>query len=131
MGDTVKVVVVVAAVPAPFNKIVCVAPATFRLLSVATSLPLSGPSASGVKLIEPVQDAPAASVAALEPVVSCGQVEPAPIVKPAVMLGLLPLPGTAKVRLALPALIIATVCGLSALVEPTGVVAKVRLGGSA
>ena len=76
------------------------------------------------------QDAPAASVpGAEEPLLSSGQAE-APLsfnVKFAAMLGLLPVDGIGKVNVALPLFSIVTVCGLSVLVEPTSVLAKVRL----
>ncbi len=46
------------------------------------------------------------------------------------MLGLFPLPGIGKFSAALPTFSIVTVCGLSLLVEPGAVNAKLRLGGS-
>jgi hypothetical protein len=47
------------------------------------------------------------------------------------MLGFSPLPGTGKFSAALPAFSTVTVCGLSLLVEPITVGAKLRIGGSA
>src|SRR5258705_13766440 len=52
-------------------------------------------------------------------------------VKFAAILGLLPVEGIGKAIAALPMFSTVTVCGLSVLNEPTGVPAKVRLGGSA
>ena len=46
------------------------------------------------------------------------------------MLGLFPLIGTGKLSAALPMFSTVTLCGLSLLVEPQGVAAKLRLGGS-
>ena len=63
--------------------------------------------------------------------VSCGQVEPLPIVNPVAMLGFKPVAGTGKLKVALPLLVKVTVCGLSMLVEPNAVEAKLRLGASA
>ncbi len=86
---------------------------------------------AGVKLIRLVQEAPAASVAALELDESCGQVELLAIVNPAARLGFRPVAGTGNVSAALPIFVSVTVCGLSLLVEPTAVAAKLRLGASA
>ncbi len=108
--------------------------AAFRLLSVRTSEPLREPAAVGTKLMGNWQNAPGASVpAAEEPLLISGQADAAPVlsVKFAVMLGLLPLDGIGKLNAALPTFSTVTVFGLSVLVAPTAVLAKVRLGGSA
>ena len=79
-------------------------------------------------------DAPAASVAGSEDsLLSSGQSEEPLLlrVKFAAMLGLFPVDGIGKVNAALPAFSIVIVFGLSELVEPTAVLAKARLGGSA
>jgi len=80
------------------------------------------------------QDAPAASVPAVdEPLLISGQAE-APLlfsVKFAETSGLLPDTGIGKLNAALPTFATVTVCGLSVLVEPTTVLAKLKLGGSA
>ena len=60
------------------------------------SLPLYGPETSGEKLTPYVQDTLGARVTADAEVDNCGQVEALEIPKPAVMLGFVPLPGTAK-----------------------------------
>src|SRR6185312_5856597 len=83
----------------------------------------------GEKLMRSVQDWFAGRVADAEKVDNSGQ-EPPETTKPEVMLGLVPLPGTAKVSGVLPALTMVTVCGLSVLVEPALVVAKRKAGGS-
>src|SRR6185312_1648569 len=83
----------------------------------------------GEKLMRSVQDWFAGRVADAEKVDNSGQ-EPPETTKPEVMLGLVPLPGTAKVSGVLPALTMVTVCGLSVLVEPALVVAKCKAGGS-
>jgi hypothetical protein len=79
------------------------------------------------------QDAPAARDPAEEPAAMIGHVVAPPpvIVKFVAMVGLLPGEGTGKVNGALPKFSTVMVCGLSGLVEPTGVEAKVRLGASA
>jgi hypothetical protein len=108
--------------------------AALRFESVNTSDPLKLPAAVGAKLIENAQEAPAASVPGAEELLSTTGQELGALparVKFVVMLGLLPVAGTGKDRSALPAFSSVTVCGLSVLVEPTGVLAKVRLGGSA
>ena len=97
---------------------------------MVTNEPLIEPTAFGVKLIRLVHEDPGSSVAALEFEVSCGQVELSPIVNPAVMLGSKPVAGTGNVSAALPIFVSITVCGLSLLVEPTAVDAKLSLGGS-
>jgi hypothetical protein len=92
------------------------------------------PAAVGVKLMGSWQDAPAASVPVVEEaLLRSGQAE-APLLlkeKFAAMLGLLPVDGIGKVNVALPMFSTVTVWGLSVLVEPTTVLAKLRLGGSA
>src|SRR6266567_449401 len=89
------------------------------------------PTVVGVKLIRLVHEDPEANVPGLELDMSCGQVELLSIVNPAAMLGFKPVPGTGNVSVALPIFVSVTVCGLSLLVEPTAVDAKVRLGASA
>jgi hypothetical protein len=78
-------------------------------------------------------DVPAASVpGAEEPLLTKGQAE-APLllkVKFAAMDGLLPVDGTGNVNSALPTFSTVIVRGLSLLVEPTVVLAKVRLEAS-
>ena len=78
-----------------------------------------------------MQEVPAARVAALDEVVSCGQVELPPMVKPDAMVGFRPEVGTGKVSVALPLFVTVTVCGLSELMEPTAVLKKLSAGGSA
>jgi hypothetical protein len=100
---------------------------------VSVRVPLRTPVTVGVKLMGNRQYASAASVPAVEePEFSNGQAEEPLLfkVKFAVMLGLLPFDGIGKVNEALPTFSTVTVCGLSLLVEPTDVLAKVRLGGS-
>jgi hypothetical protein len=80
------------------------------------------------------QDEPAASVPYIQELpVTRGHAE-APLlfqVKFAPILGLLPVAGIGKFNAALPTFSRVIVCGLSVLVEPTAVLAKVRVGGSA
>src|SRR5665213_2457190 len=94
LGFAVRVRIA-GAMPMPFSGTTCVEPGMERSLSVVMSLPLSGPPVMGVKLTTSVQDFPAASVAVAELALSCGQVEPLPMVKPGVMLGLAPAAGVA------------------------------------
>jgi hypothetical protein len=104
-----------------------------RLLSVRTSEPLRLPAAVGVKLIGSVQDASIANVPAeLDVLPINGQaVDPLLFnVKLVEMLGSFPLDGTGKVSAAFPRFHRVTVCGLSLLVVPAGVEAKLRVGGS-
>ena len=125
--------VVVPVTPAPLSEMVCAAFVRFKLLSVKISDPVSEPTAVGLKLTGNRQLAPAARVPEEESVVKSGHAA-VPLLfsaKFAEMDGLLPLVGTASVRGALPMLATVTVCGLSLLVEPTTVDAKVRLGGVA
>jgi hypothetical protein len=103
----------------------------FRLVSVNTSEPLRLPGTVGAKVTGKVQLAPAARVAdALLLLYVNGQLPPLLLskVKFVAMLGLFPLLRIGKVSVALPLLIIVSVCGLSLLIEPTAVDAKVRLG---
>ncbi len=123
--------------PMPISRMLCAAypgAAALSALSVNVNVPLKAPVAWGVKLIGNRQDWPATSVPAVEePSLSCGQAD-APLVfklKFAEMLGSFPLLGTGKLSAALPAFSTVTVCGLSLLVEPGAVTAKLRLGGSA
>jgi hypothetical protein len=90
------------------------------------------PSVVGLKSMAALQLAPAVRVYAVdELVLVCVQVEALSQPKFAATLGLYPVMGSGKVRVALPLLATVTVCGLSVLVEPTAVVAKVRVGGVA
>jgi len=99
------------------------------LLSVTTNDPLIVPAAVGAKLIGRVQDAPVASVPADEAVLPInGQAVPPVLfkVKFDAILGLFPLVGIGSVRVVFPLFHRVTVCGLSLLVEPTFVVAKLK-----
>ncbi len=122
--------VCVPMVAEPLRLIVWVALGlAFRLLSVMASVPVKEPIAVGLELIRSVQEAPEASTAGEEDVSSCGQVELLPNVKLLLdRLGFRPAAGTAKLRSALPSLATITVCGLSLLVAPTGVLAKASEG---
>jgi hypothetical protein len=121
----------VLPVPVPLRPIVCVL-VVLSALSVNESVPLRAPAAVGVKLIDSWQDWPAASVAAEPPALTTGQADEPPLfnVKLAEMLGLLPLPGTGRLSAALPMFSTVTACGLSALVPPGAVGAKLKLGAS-
>jgi hypothetical protein len=80
------------------------------------------------------QVCPAASVpAAEEPALTCVHEDALLVfsVKFVVMLGLFPLDGTGKLNAALPMFSTVTVFGLSLLVEPADVLAKLKLGGLA
>jgi hypothetical protein len=127
----------VLPVPVPLNKMLCAVypgAVAFNALSVKTIEPLKAPATVGAKPMGSVQDWPAKSVPAVEePALISGHAEarPLPSVKLAAMLGLFPLLGTGKFNAALPTFSIVTVCGLSLLVEPGAVNAKLRLGGSA
>ncbi len=124
-------------VPMPLNRMFCAAypgAAALSALSVSASAPLMLPVVSGVKLMDNRQDWPTASVpAAGEPAPTKGHEDDAPLfnAKFAAMLGFSPLPGTGKFSTALPTSSTVTVCGLSLLVEPITVGAKLRFGGSA
>jgi hypothetical protein len=103
-------------------------------LSVTTSVPVRFPAAVGVKLIGKRQDAPAANVPAVEePALTSGHEDASLLfrVKFTEMIGLFPVTGAGRLSGALPIFSTVIVCGLSVLVEPTGVVTKLRLGGSA
>jgi hypothetical protein len=108
LGETTTVELLVDAttpVAVPLSETDCNTELTFRLLSVVTIEPPMLPTETGEKLIRSVQLAPEANEPALEDVVSCGQVELLPIVKPEAMLGLLPVPGVGKLRDVLPTLL--------------------------
>ena len=80
------------------------------------------------------QEAPAASVPAVdELVVKRGQADVTALSKTKLseMLGLFPVVGTGKLRVALPSFSTVTVRGLSVLVAPTAVPENARLGISA
>jgi hypothetical protein len=80
-----------------------------------------------------MQDAPIASVPADEAELPInGQAVPPVLlkVKFVAILGLFPAVGIGKISAAFPTLDKVTVCGLSPLVEPAFVVAKLTLGGS-
>ena len=103
------------------------------MLSVMARAPWKVPIEAGTKLMGNWQDAPAASVPGTEePLVTRWQSDTPVLlsVKFAEMLGLLPLDGTGKVSAAFPVFSTVTVCGLSLLVEPTTVLANIRLGAS-
>jgi hypothetical protein len=103
-------------------------------LSVSTREPLIFPAETGTKLIDSSQEAPAANVPAEDaPALTCGHADAALSfkVKPGKSSGLLPLANEGKVRSPLPMFATVTVCGLSVLVAPKAVVAKLRPGGSA
>ncbi len=108
--------------------------AALSALSVTASAPLKVPAAGGIKLTDNWQDWPAARVPVVEEAaLSTGQAFAALLfkVKFAEMLGLFPPLGIGKFSAVLPTFSTATVCGLSLLVEPGAVAAKLRLGGSA
>ena len=75
----------------------------------------------------------AASVPAVELAVTSGHADSALLLrrKSAEMLGLFPLLGAGNVSGALPMFCTVTICGLSLLVEPAGVAAKLSEGGVA
>jgi hypothetical protein len=131
---TVGVMFAVPPVAVPLSKIVWVALGTLRLLSVSTRDPLRLPAVVGAKLIDRVQNAPAASEPADEAELPVnGQAVPPELfkVKFVEILGLFPLDGIGNVSAVFPLFHSVTVCGLSLLVEPTVVDAKPRLGVSA
>jgi hypothetical protein len=137
-GINTKVMVCwVLPVPMPLNRMLCVAypgAAVLSALSVNTAAPLKAPAVAGVKLMGNKQDWPDASVPAVEePALNSGQMD-APLlfsVKFAAILGLLPALGIGKFSAALPTFSTVTVCGLSLLVKPGAVGAKLKLGVSA
>jgi hypothetical protein len=127
---TMGVDLMVPPVLVPLSEIVWVAFVPFKLLFVSTSDPVMLPEDVGAKLIDSVQDAPAAKVPADPAVLPInGQADPPELfkVKFVEMLGLFPLDGIENVSAALPLFARVTVCGLSLLVEPTAVVAKLKL----
>jgi hypothetical protein len=123
--------------PVPPRRILCAAypgAAALSALSVNANVPLKVPAAWGVKLTGNRQDWPAASDPAVkDPALSSGQAfGPLALkLKFVEMLGLFPPLRIGKLSAALPAFSTVTVCGLSLLVEPGAVNAKLRLGGSA
>jgi hypothetical protein len=124
----------VGLTPVPLNGMLCVDPLILRALSVKTSGPLSEPTTVGEKLMGSRQDSPAAKAPGEEELELIRVQAEATLllsVKFVEMLGLFPVDGMGKDRAALPSLTSVIVCGLSLLVEPTAVWAKVRLGGSA
>ena len=127
----------VLPIPEPLNKMLCVAypgAVALSVLSVSTIDPVKFPPAGAVKLMGNKQDCPAASVPTVEePVMISGHADfrPLPKVKFVPMLGLFPLFGIGKFNVALPTFMTVTVRGLSLLVEPGAVNAKLTLGGSA
>ena len=122
--------VTVGASPVPVRGTLCVVVVAVSELSVAVSEPEMLPPTVGVKLMNSLH-VPGASVPAPPPEATCGQVEVPLSVKFVEMLGLVPMLGAGKVRLALPTFCSSTVWGLSLLVAPATVVAKARLGGVA
>ena len=101
-------------------------------MSVRTSEPLIDPATVGAKLMGRVHEVPAAKVPVDEDVLPVSGQVPALVllrVTFAEMLGLLPVWGRGKLRFALPMFSSVIVC--EALVEPTLVDAKLRLGASA
>jgi len=121
----------------PLRIILCavyVGAVALRELSVTTSVPLSVPVVVGAKVMGNKQDCPAARVPAVEdPALTTGH-EDVPLlfrVKFPAMFGLFPLLGTGRFSAEVPKFSKVIVCGLSLLVEPTTVAAKVRLGASA
>ena len=92
------------------------------------------PAVVGSKLIGNWQEAPAANVPAVGEFVPTSGQAVAPLlsrVKFAAMLGLFPVEREGKFSVVLPTFETVTVCGLSLLVLPTWVEAKVRDGGLA
>jgi hypothetical protein len=128
-GIGLKVVVCGTCVAVPLRGTIRADGFTFRLFAVSTNDPLMLPACCGVKLMGRVQEAPAASVPGVEPLATTGQVAEPPKVKFIEMLGFIPEAGTRKLSGALPMFCSVNTCGLSLLLEPTGVLAKLRLGG--
>jgi len=125
----VNVIVCDVDVAVPLSEIVCLTLVPFILLSVTASDPLIVPAAVGAKLIGRVQDAPVASVPTDEDVLPInGQAVPPVLfnVKFDAILGLFPLVGIGSVSAVFPLFHSVTVCGLSLLVEPTAVDAKLK-----
>jgi hypothetical protein len=75
-----------------------------------------------------MQVAPGARVAGLDELVTTGHVVELPRLKFVEMLGLLPEAGVGKMSMPVPLFSIVIVCGLSLLVEPTGVDTKLKVG---
>ena len=102
-------------------------------LSVSTREPLIFPDETGTKLIDSSQEAPDARVPEEASALTSGHADVALSfkVKLGERAGLVPLAGMGNVRSPLPMFARVTVCGLSVLVSPKAVVAKLRLGGSA
>ena len=126
-------IVCAVCVAVPLSEIDCVAFDTFRLLSVTSDEPLRAPAVTGPKLMGNRQEAPAASDPAVEELaLTSGQaVDPLLLrLKFAEMLGLFPVEGIGMLSVELPMFASVTICGLSLLMEPADVVAKVREGGS-
>jgi hypothetical protein len=131
VGDVRTAVVLV---PMPLKGMLCIDPLTLRELSVKTSDPFSDPTAVGEKLMGSRQDSPAAKVPGdeeLELISGHAEATLLSSVKFAAILGFSPVEGMGNDSAALPIFVRVTVCGLSLLVEPTAVEAKLRLGGSA
>jgi hypothetical protein len=120
----------VVPVPVPLSAMLCVAYGlvALRELSVSTNVPLIEPKVAGVKLTTYSQELPLASEAALDALLSVGQVVELPRLKFEEMLALFPELGVGKFRVAFPMLSTTTNRGLSLLVEPVWVFAKLRLG---
>jgi hypothetical protein len=122
-----------APVPVPLRGMLCVAFGLIALsaLSVSTNAPLIEPEVEGAKLTRYSQEAPEASEAGFEAVLSVGQVVELPRLKFVEMLALFPEVGAGKFSAAFPMLSTTTSWGLSLLVEPTAEDVKLRLGGVA
>ena len=104
------------------------------MLSARTSEPVRVPAVVGSKLIGNWQEAPAANVPAVDEfVLTSGQAVPPLLsrVKFAAMLGLFSVEREGKFSVVLPKFETVIVCGLSLLMLPTWVEAKVRDGGLA
>jgi hypothetical protein len=133
-GVTVTVGVLTELVAVPLSKIVWVELGTLRLLSVSVREPLIVPDAVGAKLIDSVQDTPAARVpadGAELPVTGHGVAPELLKEKFVEILGLFPLGGMENLSAVPPLFNRVTNCGLSLLVDPTAVEEKLRLGASA
>jgi hypothetical protein len=108
--------------------------AVLSALSVNTNEPLRLPAVVGVKLMDNRQGLPATSVPVVEAPALISGHEDTPLlfsVKFAEIFGLFPLLKTGKFSAALPMFSKVTDWGLSLLVEPMTVAAKLKLGGSA
>jgi hypothetical protein len=89
------------------------------------------PDAVGDKFIEYTQETPGANVTGLDEPLRIGQVVKLPRLKLAGILGLLPEVGVGKISGPVPLFWTVTVCGLSLLVAPTDVDAKLSAGATA